>query len=307
MAGLALLVNAAVWGMSWIPFKYLQSGGMHPLWATCLIFSLSSLVMAVINRGFWGHLRQYPGLLGLMLLAGATNACFNTAVALGDVIRVVLLFYMMPVWAALLARLVLKEPITPVAVAEIALGVSGAALVVFRPLPGVQGLQMVLQLMPSSLSDWLALAGGFMFAANNIQIKRLAHLPGTLSTQAMVTGAFVLCGVTALLLTGTHIIPEPVIDGLKLLGTLALWSVLFLTANLCLQLGASRLPPSTTAILMLSEVLFGAGSAWVLGESGLRWQDMAGGVLIIAASLVRVFLRSRSKARTQDLYNHSNK
>ena len=40
-----------------------------------------------------------------MLAAGTTNATFNWAVTLGDVVRVVLLFYLMPLWAVLLARL----------------------------------------------------------------------------------------------------------------------------------------------------------------------------------------------------------
>jgi drug/metabolite transporter (DMT)-like permease len=36
---------------------------------------------------------------------------FNWAVTIGDVGRVVLLFYLMPAWAALFARLVLGEPL----------------------------------------------------------------------------------------------------------------------------------------------------------------------------------------------------
>jgi hypothetical protein len=48
----------------------------------------------------------------LVLAAGTTNATFNWAVTIGDVVRVVLLFYLMPLWAVLLARLLLKERLT---------------------------------------------------------------------------------------------------------------------------------------------------------------------------------------------------
>jgi EamA domain-containing membrane protein RarD len=55
------------------------------------------------------------------LATGLTNASFNMAVAYGDVVRVILLFYLMPVWTVILARLVLHEAITPRSLARVAL------------------------------------------------------------------------------------------------------------------------------------------------------------------------------------------
>jgi hypothetical protein len=31
-----------VWGTSWWPFRWLQAAGLHPLWATALIYTLAS-------------------------------------------------------------------------------------------------------------------------------------------------------------------------------------------------------------------------------------------------------------------------
>ena len=42
-----------------------------------------------------------------------TNVGFNWAVTMGDVVRVVLLFYLMPLWAVLLAWPLLGERPTP--------------------------------------------------------------------------------------------------------------------------------------------------------------------------------------------------
>ena len=306
LAALALLINASVWGLSWIPFKYLNQSGIHPLWATSFIFSLSTIAMTILNKGWWTHVSKNKGLITLMLVAGATNACFNTAVTLGSVIRVILLFYVMPVWAALLARIVLKEPITLLSICEITLGMSGAAFVIYQSDPAIHGLSLIWQLAPVSLSDWLALAGGFLFAANNIQLKRLAHVSSGLCTQAMVSGAFVLCGITSIVLTMNNLLPSPTFGELKQPLTLITWSVLFLLGNLCLQMGASRLAPATTAVLMLSEVLFGAVSSWALGESVLRWQDFVGGFLIIAAGLLRVLVQRLSHTRHHQVtYNSS--
>ena len=35
-----LLLNAFVWGLSWWPFKQLEALGLHPLWATAIVYGL---------------------------------------------------------------------------------------------------------------------------------------------------------------------------------------------------------------------------------------------------------------------------
>ena len=34
LAVAGLLANSTVWGLSWMPFRSLSAGGIHPLWAT---------------------------------------------------------------------------------------------------------------------------------------------------------------------------------------------------------------------------------------------------------------------------------
>ena len=38
---LALVFNAFVWGVSWWPFRQLHGAGLHPLWATALMYALA--------------------------------------------------------------------------------------------------------------------------------------------------------------------------------------------------------------------------------------------------------------------------
>ena len=107
---LALVFNAFVWGTSWWPLRHLQDAGLHPLWATALIFTLG---LAGDRRGAAARasaqLLRTPALWLLVAAAGITNAAFNWAIVIGDVVRVVLLFYLMPLWTVLLARVVLGE------------------------------------------------------------------------------------------------------------------------------------------------------------------------------------------------------
>jgi drug/metabolite transporter (DMT)-like permease len=67
------------------------------------------------------------------------------------------------------------------------------------------------------------------------------------------------------------------------LPVLAVWVVLFLIANLCLQYSVARLPANVTAVVMLTEILIASVSAWMFGSAQLRVQDLVGGALIIAA------------------------
>ena len=129
LPALALLVNAFVWGLSWWPLRQLQALGLHPLWATVLIFALAVVVITLWRRAAWGQLLRTPALWVLVLAAGTTNATFNWAVTIGDVVRVVLLFYLMPLWAVLLARLLLHEPLTARAGLRVVLALAGAAVV----------------------------------------------------------------------------------------------------------------------------------------------------------------------------------
>ena len=41
LPALALVFNAFVWGVSWWPFRVLQDHGLHPLWATALVYLVS--------------------------------------------------------------------------------------------------------------------------------------------------------------------------------------------------------------------------------------------------------------------------
>ena len=109
LAVLALALNAFVWGLSWWPLRQLDTHGLHPLWATACVFALATAVLILITPSGWRHFKQHPQLWWLMAASGLTNVGFNWAVTTGDVMRVVLLFYLMPTWSLLLAWWLLGE------------------------------------------------------------------------------------------------------------------------------------------------------------------------------------------------------
>jgi drug/metabolite transporter (DMT)-like permease len=286
LAVVFLLINAFVWGVSWWPFRQLEALGLHSLWATTIIYSLAVGVILLWQGNALAHLFRKPGLLWLALGAGLTNAFFNWAVTIGDVVRVVLLFYLMPVWAVVLARLILNEPITPSALARIALALSGAALVLT---PDGQSLPI-----PTGLAEWLGIAGGMSFALNNIMLRKYADEPESARAIAMFLGGALCAGLLAFALLEVGFIKAPVWEHWNqwVMGALAL-TVAFLIGNFALQLGAGNLPANVTAVVMLCEIIFASVSAILLGAGTLSTRTLIGGLLILSASLLALIFRTK--------------
>lgn len=277
---LALMLNALTWGVSWWPFRELQARGLHPLWATAGVYTLPLLVITLWRPAAWAQLLRTRALWPLVLASGTTNACFNWGVTLGDVVRVVLLFYLMPLWAVLLARWVLGEALGSRAWLRTALALAGAAIVLWPP-AGTAGLPW-----PATLAEWLGLAGGFMFALNNVLLRRESAEPEAARALAMFLGGTLVAGALAavLALQGTIAPPPPPAAGWLAAG--AAMGLVFLAGNLALQYGAARLPAQVTAVVMVSEVVFASALAVLLGAGTLSAPLLAGGALIVAASLL---------------------
>jgi drug/metabolite transporter (DMT)-like permease len=291
LASGALVVNALVWGTSWWPFRKLQDAGLHPLWATTLIFTLASLVIIVVRPRAARQLLRTPALWLLVAAAGTTNAAFNWAIVIGDVVRVVLLFYLMPLWTVLLARCVLGERLTPAAMLRIGLALAGAAIVLWpdASASGARPATAASLPLPHSLADWLGVVGGFSFAFNNVMLRREAERPEEGRALAMFAGGAVVAGVLATSLASAGRapwLPAPAAAWLLLTAGLA---VLFIAGNLALQYGAARLAANRTAVVMLTEVVFASASAIAFGGGAMTEQLAVGGSLIVASALLAAF------------------
>ncbi|MEG0446793.1 MAG: EamA family transporter, partial [Comamonas sp.] len=125
----ALLFNALIWGLSWWPFRLMHEAGLHPLWATALMYALVLTGLIALRPASLKQAWQYPVLLLLAASSGLNNVAFNWAVTVGDVVRVILLFYLMPAWAVLLAWKLLGERPTPAALLRLLLAFGGVVLV----------------------------------------------------------------------------------------------------------------------------------------------------------------------------------
>ncbi len=256
------------------------------------------VVLLLARPAAAGQLLRTRSLWWLVLAAGGTNACFNWAVSIGDVVRVVLLFYLMPLWTVLLSRLLLGERISSRGALRVALALAGA-MVVLWPAAGPPATAAAATAglaatslgggagqLPALLPDLLGLLGGFCFALNNVMLRREARQPESARALAMFVGGAVVSLALAAWLTAAGVAPAPPPLawgwGLAALG-LAAW---FLVSNLTLQYGAARLPANTTAVVMISEVFFASASALALGAGSLGWRETLGALMILSGALL---------------------
>lgn len=275
---LGLLLNAFTWGVSWWPFRWLAAQGLHPLWATAFVYAVAVVIISLRWPRAWGMVWRTPALWWLVLAAGTTNAAFNSAVTFGDVVRIILLFYLMPLWAVLLARVLLDERLSVLAGVRVALALAGAGIVLW---PADGGWPL-----PRSAPEGLAVLAGFAFALNNVMLRRLAHHPREARSLAMFSGGVLVSLVIALGGTVAGAVAAPPDLSVEWVAGAVVLAMVFLVGNLTLQYGAARLPANATAVVMVSEVLFASVSAVALGAGVLSLPLLAGGALILAAALL---------------------
>ena len=274
---LALVFNALVWGVSWWPLRALEQQGLHPLWATAIIFLLSLTVLWWARPGAWRAMLTTPLLWLLALASGLTNVGFNWAVTQGDVVRAVLLFYLMPVWVLLLAWPLLGERPDKRSLMRLALALVGLVIVLKTPDSPWP--------VPEGLSDWLAIVGGFCFALSNILLRLLKQTADESRVLAMFVGGVITASGAALVGMGFGVLAAPPALEANWVILAVFVSLAFLAGNLALQYGAARLSASTTSLIMLSEVVFASLSAVWLGAGELTLRTLLGGLLILLAAL----------------------
>lgn len=273
----ALVCNAFVWGVSWWPFRQLQSHGLHPLWTTALVYVLMLTVLLMLYPRSWRGFIAQPQLWWLMIAAGLANTCFNWAVTVGDVVRVVLLFYLMPAWSVLVAWVMLGEKPTTGSLLRLLMAMAGVLIVLKTPESPWP--------VPQSLADWMGLLGGFCFAITNAFLRKLNTAPGDARMLAMFGGGALLSAATALTGMLQQAVPAPALAAAGIPIALAL-ALAFMVSNAALQYGAARLAASTTSLVMLTELLFASISAGLLGASEFNRNVLIGGSLIILAALL---------------------
>lgn len=277
LAIIALLIGSTLWGLYWLPLRLLESAGLGGLWALVFVYTGATLVLLVpAHRVLRPWHRARPALIGIGVSGAVSGIAFGLGMIEGQVARVMMLFYLAPIWTVLMARFALREPLSPVTLPALAMALAGAAMML------VGGAERGFGRFAHA--DLLGLIAGVAFALTNVQLRAQRALPLPLKTLASAYLAPPLALALALLLERPLAAPPLALAGALLLG--AVWMSSMLVA---VQIGVRALPLQQSSVLLLFELIVGALSAAVIAGEALGPWELAGGLAIVGAGLAVVW------------------
>ncbi len=285
---LALLIGATSWGILWYPYRIMQANGLVAPVATVLTYIVSIAVGGVVFRRAW---REFPAfsdtensrntawMLGIGLSIGVSNVSYLVAIMEAEVLRIVLLFYLAPLWTVPLARWILREKLTVAGYATMVLAMAGAGVMLWRPELGLPA--------PRNGYEWLGLSAGFTFALCNVLVKGADHISPEAKSLAGAMGVFIVSLPVALFL-GPNLNEWASLAAPHTLLIIVV-GVILISTSVALQFGLSKLTANHAAVILLFELVVAAVAAHYLANEVSRVQDWVGGAMIVGAGLVTVF------------------
>ena len=280
MPSLAVASCGAIWGLYWIPIRQLDASGVPPSWTSlitfCLVGILSFAALA-IQKVKTGRLHWSIILTGL--ISGTCFVFYAVALIMTDVVKVVLLFYLTPIWSTILGRILLKEHITPFRIIAIGMGLTGLAVIL-----GIgTGLPKI-----SNLGDLLALLSGVLWSYASVRIRKDTEAKIWEQISAFYIGGALASAVFVVLpIYGLNNPPS-----IHAIQQSIFWLVVFVMAYLpsmyLIFWGAQRLSPARVGILLMTEIIFGVVSAALLSGEPFGWTQAIGITLIFGAAVTDV-------------------
>jgi drug/metabolite transporter (DMT)-like permease len=272
-----LLGASTLWGTTWLPLKYFGSHGLHGVTVTLVAYgSLGALALPWLWARRGSLRRHLSALVAIALLGGLANLSFATAVGAGDVVRVMVLFYLLPAWGVLGGRVVLGERIDARRVAGVACALFGAFLV-------LGGVHVVHR--PPTVNDGLAVVAGLALALQNIAFRK--HF--AIDVWSKIAAVFVGCLVWALALCALGVGGVPVAPLEVWLWLVTFGWVWILTATIGTLWAVTRMEAGKSSILLVMELLTAVASAALLSGRRLEPLEWTGGGLIVFATLLEAW------------------
>lgn len=281
----AILVSTLFWGTLWIPLRQLNDTGLGGPWPTVAGFTIPLLALLPFALIRWRPIVAggWP-LAQAGFLMAACIALYAEALLRGHVARVILLFYLTPVWSTLLARAYLGDRITRIRLVTIAFGLVGM-FIVFGIGSGVP--------VPRTDAEWMGLLSGILWGWSMVYLRRLTPHASEFDK---VFVQFLFLGVLFVLFTlipgGRPWTPPSPEVFLRSASWLLVFGLVWMPVVLWLTMfGGSRLDPGRVAVLLMLEVVIGLASAAWLTNEPFGQRELAGATFIIAACGSEFFTR----------------
>jgi drug/metabolite transporter (DMT)-like permease len=281
---LAIMLGASVWGIVWYPLRMLNAMGLTGTVASATTSGAACLFMLAWRRRSIRTITPHMLLVALGLAAGVTSIGFTWGAIHGQVMRVLLLFYLTPAWTAIFAHFILRDRLTVADAALSLLSLAGAVTMLWSPALGLP--------LPASLAEWAGLMGGMGFAMSNVLVvkitRTLPDMKPEMRTAVIFGGSAVVASVVSLF-EPMPSPPDAAHIGAVLFIVIGLGVVLAVN-NMIVQIGLAKVPANRASIIMLFELVVTALSAWLFAHEVPGAREWAGGACIVVACVLSAWL-----------------
>lgn len=272
-----LFFSSILWGLSWLPLKALSNLGFDSLVIIGISYGcLFVVTLPWVLRVLHFYKSNALALVGIFIAGGLANLCFSYAMIHGEVLRVMALFYLLPVWGVLGGRFILKERTSLARWLGVVLAIVGAAI-----------LLEVQQIWNQSVSwiDVLAIVSGLTLAATILLFRGVEGVPLVVKLNVLFLGACVL-STFALVIGFSNQLPFSFTPNILWIGVFALGWLIW--ANFGSQWACTKLPAGRSSIIMVMELVAASVSAVIVGGEKLTLSLIIGGTLIFSATVIEI-------------------
>ena len=275
-----IFFSAALWGLFWIPLRYIEESGLTGLWAVTVVFVAGGVfAIPIFLYQMIRYSLPFASLLVVGFLMGLAGVLYFSALIFTDVIRAVFLFYLLPFWAILSARIIYSVPINKIQILA-----GGIALIGLYMLLGGDGDIP----LPRNIGDWFAIVAGITWGT------ALTLIRGQPESEpfGIISFTFIFGIIIALMMI--YLFPQTMAEDNKSVNiTLIPIIVTFILAGVFIvpsiygqAWGARFISSATASILTMSEVLAATISYWILENTTLTYIAIGGGILMIIAGIL---------------------
>jgi len=272
----SLLFGAFVWGIIWYPYRLMAQAGVSGIYSSLYVFILT---IAIALPYFYITKKKVPiwskDFWLLALVAGYTNISYVLAVIDGEVVRVMLLFYLSPVWTIFLAHFMLNEDTQKRHYIAVFISLIGAFIMFWEP-----GYLIHLD----SKSDWFALSSGLGFAITNVMTRKHEHMTINQKALAIWLGVIVVAMICVMFDRNAM----PTLDFFRPIDAAIIMVIalsLFLS-TLLVQFGVTQIKAVEASSFFLFEIVVAAISSYFLVGESIALKEWLGGILIIAGVIL---------------------
>lgn len=272
-----LLFGALGWGIIWFPYRLMAEAGVSGAASSLYTYSIATIIAGICFAKHWRGIFELPlSIVWLSIIAGWTNLAYVLAVIDGEVMRIMLLFYLSPLWTLILAHFWLKEKTPFKGYIAIAVSLLGAFIMLYDP--QVSNLPL-----PKNTAEWLALSSGIGFSLTNVITRQSTHLSIRAKSFAIWIGVFVVSVVFIAL--SKEAFPSPYLLSASDWLVLICIALLLVSVTLLVQYGVTQILATRASVIFLFELVVAAVASYYLAHETMAINEWIGGGLIILAAI----------------------